>query len=439
MMINKLKTIVLVVIFGLTKQLYSQSIIEITLEEAISLAKEGNKELSIQKQEIEIAKREYQKTNAIFFPKITLSEVGVQTDDPLNAFGFLLQQRNVQTTDFNPEKLNDPGNSVNWNTNISVEQPLINIDGFYGRKAADYQIESIKQNTKRKYQHLEFHIKEAYFSIQLALEQKKVIKKSVDAINESFRVLQNNFEQGYIQEADLLKVKVRKLELENQLAEADNNIINASNQLSYLIYGEIGKSFILTDTLRISEGSELLEVNNISPDRSDFLSLEYAKKAYSMQLKMNRTKFIPSLNAFGEYNLYDTQIFGSQSNSYLVGVALKWNIFNGGHNIASTKKSSALLIKSELEIERAKNHASLSLDKATRTAKTLKLKLETLKLAINQSEKAYSMTYNSFLAGQENIDKVLLYEAMVSRKKLEYQVALYQYYIALSNIQLQSK
>lgn len=234
-------------------------------------------------------------------------------------------------------------------------------------------------------------------------------------------------------------MKVRKLELENQLVEADNNIINASNQLSYLIYGEIGKSFILTDTLRISEGSELLEVNNISPDRSDFLSLEYAKKAYSMQLKMNRTKFIPSLNAFGEYNLYDTQIFGSQSNSYLVGVALKWNIFDGGHNIASTKKSSALLIKSELEIERAKNHASLSLDKATRTAKTLKLKLETLKLAINQSEKAYSMTYNSFLAGQENIDKVLLYEAMVSRKKLEYQVALYQYYIALSNIQLQSK
>jgi outer membrane protein TolC len=158
-----------------------------------------------------------------------------------------------------------------------------------------------------------------------------------------------------------------------------------------------------------------------------------------MQLQMNRSKFIPRLNAFGQYNLNDTKIFGKQANSYLVGLSLNWKVFDGGNNIAQTKKSKALLIKSNIELEKTKQEASLELSRANRSVTMAKNKLEMLDVAIEESEESYRLTNDSFLVGKETVDKLLIAEMLRSKKKLEYHLALFQYYIALSNVELQSK
>ena len=44
---------------------------------------------------------------------------------------------------------------------------------------------------------------------------------------------------------------------------------------------------------------------------------------------MNKKSLLPRLNAFGEYNLHDKKIAGFGANSYLAGISLSWNIFNG--------------------------------------------------------------------------------------------------------------
>jgi outer membrane protein TolC len=279
---------------------------DLSLEEALSQAQVNNNEIKIKQQEVTVAQYNYQKTNSVFLPKITLSEVGIQTDDPLYAFGFLLQQRQVEVADFHPEILNEPGNSVNWQTQIAVEQPLINVDGFYGRKAANCQVQAYGKAAERTTQYIQFHVKEAYFGLQLAKQQKGVIQQAFKATEEAFRMTQNQFGEGYVQQADLLKVKVRLLELENQLAEADNNIENANNQLSYLITGKIGSEYNITDSLVIDNFSTD-EILTVSTDHADIQALLLTNQAYKFQMKMNKSKFIPRLNAFGQYNLNDTK------------------------------------------------------------------------------------------------------------------------------------
>ncbi|MBK9222361.1 MAG: hypothetical protein IPO16_09585 [Saprospiraceae bacterium] len=84
--------------------LYSQ--LHVSLEEAItsSLANSRLKKTAILNNksiELDIAG-----LNSVYFPQINLSHNSFYTNDPLNAFGFKLQQEAIQTSDFNPSLLN---------------------------------------------------------------------------------------------------------------------------------------------------------------------------------------------------------------------------------------------------------------------------------------------------------------------------------------------
>jgi hypothetical protein len=52
------------------------------------------------------------------------------------AFGSKLNQATITASDFNPEILNNPDRTTNFATKIEVLQPIINVDGLYGRQAA---------------------------------------------------------------------------------------------------------------------------------------------------------------------------------------------------------------------------------------------------------------------------------------------------------------
>jgi hypothetical protein len=46
-----------------------------------------------------------------------------------------LNQATITASDFNPEILNNPDRTTNFATKIEVLQPIINVDGLYGRQA----------------------------------------------------------------------------------------------------------------------------------------------------------------------------------------------------------------------------------------------------------------------------------------------------------------
>src|SRR5690606_1421093 len=111
-------------IFGfLTGSVFAQQPLQ--LQWAIDQMKENNTQLKIQRQEIELSNAELSGTLSGFLPKISVSHTGLYTDDPLNAFGFKLQQRVVTQTDFNPALLNDPDEMYHFNTKFSVRQPIL--------------------------------------------------------------------------------------------------------------------------------------------------------------------------------------------------------------------------------------------------------------------------------------------------------------------------
>ena len=92
----------------------------LSLEDAIQAAQQYNKQVVIAKADAAIAQSNYKQTEAVWLPQLNLSHTAYSTNNPLNVFGFKLQQASVQQQDFNPATLNNPSNYSNYNTQIAL-------------------------------------------------------------------------------------------------------------------------------------------------------------------------------------------------------------------------------------------------------------------------------------------------------------------------------
>src|SRR5690554_1541423 len=161
-------------IFGfLTGSAFAQQPLQ--LQQAIDQMKTNNTQLKVQQHEIDFSNAELSGTLSGFLPKISVSHTGFYTNDPLNSFGFKLQQKVVTQADFNPVLLNNPDEIYHFNTKFSVQQPILNFDVFSARKALKEKIKATEYQKQFAEEMLTVEIKKAYTNLQFLYEAKKAV------------------------------------------------------------------------------------------------------------------------------------------------------------------------------------------------------------------------------------------------------------------------
>tara|TARA_R110000765_G_scaffold52811_1_gene106146 strand:+ start:464 stop:1777 length:1314 start_codon:yes stop_codon:yes gene_type:complete len=430
----KLGLILLFVFYsGLAQQTKS-----ITKDEVLAKVKERNNTLKMAQQDVLSAKGDFNQTNAILLPNISVSHTGIATTNPLMAFGSKLNQEILTAADFNPDLLNDPSQIEDFATRVEVQQPLINFDGIYQRKAAKAKLTATELQSGRTEDYLALEVEKAYMQLQLAYKTVKVLEKAQETALENKRIADNSYKQGYLQKSDVLSVEVRVTEIENQLQYAKSNILNASNYLSVLMNADENEILKPSDSLAITNDATATVVN-LSENRKDILAMNSATEAYRQMHKADQMAFLPRLNAFGTYELHDDEIFQGQAQGYLFGAELKWNLFEGSKRFGKSQKSKAEYDKSKLQLEQYKSESQLELNKAKRGFEDAKNKLKLTKLALEQSEESLRIRTNRFKQGLEKTTDLLMSETQYSQKQLEYYATIFQHNYALAYVQFLTK
>lgn len=414
---------VLILIFYLPTN--AQEIISIEKSEVITRIKNRNLSLKISAEEFNKAKADFRQTNAIFLPNITASHTGISTTNPLMAFGSKLNQGILTQADFNPALLNNPTQTQNFATIIKVEQPLVNLDGVYQRKAAKSKMEAMSLQTQRTEDYLAFEVENAYMQLQLAYKAVDVLEKALEAAKANQKLAENSFKQGYLQRADVLNVEVRVTEVQNQLQQATSNVQNASNYVSFLMNDETYVQYKPSDDLNFTVVS-MADVS-ISENRSDIKAMQLSTEAYQDMNKAEKMTFLPRLNAFGSYELYDNKIFQADASGYLVGAQLSWDIFNGSKRFGKVQKSNAEFEKSKFEYSQYLSKSKLELNKVKRMLMDAENKLNLSKLALTQSEESLRIRTNRFKEGLEKTTDLLASETQFAQKQLEYYQTIFEY------------
>ncbi len=409
----------------------------ISKADVIAKVKEKNATLKIAEQNVLAAQGDYQQTNAVVLPNISLSHMGIATTNPLMAFGSKLNQAILTPADFDPNLLNDPRQIEDYATRIEVQQPIFNLDGIYQRKAAMAKLSATRLQTERTHHYIDLEIDNAYMQLQLAYKMVAVLEKARLAALENKRIAGNSFEQGYLQKSDVLAVEVRVTEIENQLQYAKSNIQNASDQLAIMM-GEPSYALLQpTDSLVLATNG--LGFVELSENRADIQAMASASKAYQQMYKADKMGFMPRLNAFGTYELHDSEIFQGAADGYLFGAQLQWNILEGTKRFGKMKKSKAELEKSILELSQYKAQSQAELNKAKRMLEDAKNNVRLTSLALEQSEESLRIRTNRFQQGLEKTTDLLMAETQFAQKRLEYFNTIYQHNYALAYLQFLTK
>lgn len=424
-------------VFIWSASIQAQEVKPISKSEVLTQVSENNTSIKISEEEFNQAKADYRQTNAIFLPNITASHTGISTTNPLMAFGSKLNQEILTMNDFNPALLNDPETTQNFATKLEVKQPLINVDGIFQRKAAKSKMEAMSLKTKRTEDYIAFEVDKAYMQLQLAYKAVDVLEKALEASNANKKLADNSYEQGYLQRADVLNVEVRVTEVKNQLQQAKSNVQNASNYLSFLMNDDIFITYKPSDTL--TPYVRTMELKTFTENRSDIKAMQLASKAYQAMSKADKMAFLPRLNAFGSYEMYDDKIFQADANGYIVGAQLSWDIFQGSKRFGKAQKSRAEFEKSKLEYNQYVSKSKLELNKAKRMFIDAENKLNLSKLALDQSEESLRIRTNRFKEGLEKTSDLLMAETQYAQKQLEYYQTIFEYNYALAYVNFLTK
>lgn len=413
----------------------AQQSVHLTMDDAISNSLNNNKEVQIAAIDQEIAAATYKQTQAVFLPQVGASYTALTTNNPLNAFGFKLQQKLITQNDFDPDKLNHPGATPDFMAKVDIQQPLINMDMLYLRKSAQKQAELYQYKTQRTREFVIFEVQKAYMQLQLAYKAVDVLKEALKTAQEIQLFTSKRMEQGLLQKSDLLNVQVQVSAIESNLAEAESNIKNASDYLSVLMGKPEGAVYIV-GTMWPKETFGNDSTVKVPDNRADFKAIEKAIEATDMIIKSGHMSYLPKLNAFASYQLNDKKPTGFGTDAYVDGIQLSWDVFKGSR----TKSTIAIhkLERNKLtgQLDLQKEQGQMDLNKTRRDLVDARFKIQQQKSAVEHATEALRIVQNRYQQGLVNTTDVLMVQAQLSNQQLDYEQSVFAGNVTAAYLQL---
>lgn len=414
----------MVCFIAVTKGMAQDSLKTLTLEQAIAAAISGSRDIRLSKLDQHIAAANYAQSNAIFLPQLGFSYTAMTTNNPLNAFGFKLQQKSITASDFNPDLLNHPSAVPDFLTKLELQQPLLNIDMIYQRKAAARQVELYGYRTEHTEAYLSFEVQKAYMQLQLSYEAVAVLEEALHTAKAVYAFTDNYFRQGLVQKPDLLNAQVRVSTVETQLAKATSDVRNASDYLSELMGQSTGVVY-KADQFNIDPRSFTDTITGISENRPDFLAIQKAIESTEMAIRSDKMSYLPRLNAFASYQWNDNRMWGFGNNAYLAGVQLSWDIFKGTRTKHSIEAKTYEKEKWSETLVKQKEQSTVELNKAYRQLADARMEIQQQQVAVEQAAESLTILQNRYKQGLVNTTEVLMAAAQLSQQKFAWAQAVF--------------
>lgn len=388
----------------------------LSLDEAIQNTLSNNTSIKIAGLDASIASANYKQTEAIYLPQLALSYTGMSTNNPLNAFGFKLQQQSISASDFNPTLLNHPGATANFNTALELQQPILNMDLLYQRKGAEKQVEVYQFKQQRTQEYLRFETQKTYLQLHFSYAAVKVLEEALATAKAVYTSTNNHYKQGLIQQSDLLAVQVQVAGIESKLAKAKSMIRNTSDNLGVLM-GKPGGT-VYTTTLSVSDTeTNTNSLQTVSDTRADFMAMKKAIEASDLMIESGKKSYLPRVNAFGSYQLNDNRIVGFGAGAYLAGVKVSWDIFKGNTTKNSIIRQTLERNKLSVSLTQQLDESNQSLAKTRRDINDIHFEISQYNTSIQQASEALRILQNRYEQGLVTTTDVMMAATRLAEQK----------------------
>lgn len=415
-----------------------------SIKKALLYSMKYNKMIRIAKIKLNIAGYEKNEALSGFFPKIGFNEIYLNTDNPLYAFGSVLNQKiltnqNVQAY-FSPNFLNNPGMIHNYQSELQIEQPIFMGGRIYLKyQRAMLNKSALKQGLSESKQRVLFSVAKAYFSAVLAYSYVDMMQGVVKTAAAYEKLAKNMFNAGQVVSSDVLRAKVELAKMREKLVTAKKNYKLSRYFLNITIGIPINSKYKLTSKLTPPYG-KLLSVNSLQnmafANRPDYKALLINKKNIKVGIREANGKFLPEIVAGYNYFSNGPAIHPDDSYGYAFTVMLHLNIFSGLYDYNNLEKSKSQY-NTIIEYKGLlRDKIQMQVRKAYLQYKAYLLNSNVAKLAVLDARQTLKITTNRYKAGMTtlvNLDRTLdqYKAAKVNYLNAIYKFNLNKYYIKL--------
>lgn len=413
----------------------------LTLDEAISIAVDHNRDLEMSR--LDIDKADYQVGEAYGTAMPNISASGMYSRMLKKPVFFL------------PKKFLDPdagdgvvpvevGSDNSYNFGFEATQILFNAAVITGVGTAKIYQDATKHLYRDKYNQTVTSVKKAFQGVLLAREVLTLMQASLKNAEDNLRNVEVMQQQGIVSDYDLIRAQVQTDNIRPRVIETERNVVLATNGLKMLLslppMQEIdvkGKlEFIPADDVMIEKAQELVVERNAA-----LRALEDQSRVNEKLVTIYRSESLPTLAAFGNYSwqAQNDNLGRISTNDFIatsqVGLSLSINLFNG-------LQTNARVNQAEVDYRKSQEQFSAVRDGMITNAQNIGYRLDEARRRIasqtrtvEQAEKGYAIAVTRYQTGsgtqlEVNDADLALLQARVNRVQ-----AVYDYAVAKADLE----
>ncbi len=373
------------------------------LEKALGLLKNNNSQLKIAKLDNMIKEYDVSMATTKHFGKLDLVVDGIESNSPLNAFAFKLQNKKIAQSDFDPKKLNNPKSGVHYKINLSYQLPL-----YAGGRIMEYgsiakSMHSISSLDKKDILNKKIlETKKVFYNISLIdkyIKNLSIIKNNLKQLKKTIKSMHK---EGYTTNTDLLEIKSRMSKINSMLEQGLSHKKMSYEFLSFLLNEKV-------DSIELKESIAVLDKeDNYNIDNT--IDVQKAKAGLSIQESMSNIElanFIPTVGFFANYDM-ENETTSDFEDSYTVGIRMSANLFNGGGDTVKYQQQKIKTIQSKEKLELARKGLTLKVNKLKSEITQSKHNVDSLKDRLKLLRQIYKVYRAKYKEGLLSINAVLI-------------------------------
>ena len=331
-----------------------------------------------------------------------------------------------------------------WSLGFQASLPLIAPQLWKSVAVSDTQILRSLEAAQQSRQNLVDQVKSAYYGLLLAQDSRIVIQESYDMARLTHETYVKQAAAGAASDYDVLRTSVAMKNIEPEIIQADIAIKQARLQL--LVLMGVDSAFEFEAAARLADYEQTMydEVFALEADYSnnaDLKLLDIDTKLLEQQVAMKKLAFVPTLALSAHYN-WTSMSNGSPVKNFrwspysMVGLTLSVPIFHGGSRWNSLKAASIQAKEMKWQRENLERSIAMQVDIAIDNIKLNVKQIASSSESVNQADRAHTIMEKSFEIGAASYLDLRDSELSLTRARLAYYQAIYNYLIAGSKLEL---
>jgi len=324
----------------------------LSLAQACKEASCGNREVLIARLQADAATQRRHQARAAYWPRVALSEQYLRSDDPSVAANSRLAQ--------NKALPRGRPSVPDWRSQVEVDYLLFDFGERSGlARAAGHEQQALQHERERIRSRVLATAAEVFFLAQHSEEEIRILDDEAKRMEQRVQLAENLVKAGRGLESDILAAqyhleRVRRDQLAATLASR-----NARERLAYLLGRAtpcVGAP-LLTDEDSFQAACAPYATPGAAAAAAlaasaEILGQQATVQAQQASLASRQAALWPRLSCVGRVyqNTDDFADDEGEQESYLLGLNLSWDIFDGGRRLARVREARETLASQELKL-----------------------------------------------------------------------------------------